>query len=313
MANPTGGLFETLVAAFAEASAAPKYRNRLSDCVYTQYRGISAQYGQTLQINIPVVNEGDATDIGAGPIQVTDTGHNTVNIAINNNKSVSFIIKDYDQVRTPQDLRELYVDAKREALLRKINRGLANLLTATNFPNYTTITGGSAVFTRLNIAGAWANIIGAGAPVRPQDTFFLTSQVPFSNMLGDATQNFLQQYVVGDRAAVAAQQDAVFAPQFQAQVDWDQMVPQPSGHYAAAFFHRFAIAMVPVRVPLGTGNGAGMPAPNVREGYVMLRKDLPARVQMWYDPTQQGTVVHVHCVYGQQVVRPEFGQYLQSA
>lgn len=309
MANTTTGLFESLVMAFSEASAAPMYENALIDTIYLQYRGISAQYGQTMQVNIPVVNEGDASDIGAGPIQLTDTQSNTVNLVVNNNKSVSFLIRDFDQVRTPQDLRELYVDAKREALLRKINRTIANQINATNFATYTTVSGGTAVFTRLNIAAGWANLAGAGAPLRPRDCFFVTSQVPYSNMLGDATQNFLQQYVVGESAAVMAQQDARFMPQFQAQVKWDQQIPQPSGKYAGMFYSRYSMAMVPVKVPLGTG---GQAAPYVKEAYIFLRPGLVARLQTWYDPVQQGQVVHVHCVYALQVTRPEYGSYFQT-
>jgi hypothetical protein len=310
MANPTGGLFETLVAAFAEAAAAPQYENVLIDDIYLQYRGISAQVGQTLQVNIPTVNEGDVNDILAGPIQPTDVAHSTVNITINHNFSTSFIIRGFDQIRTPQNLKDLYIGARREALLRKVNRQVANLITSTNLATYSTVSGGSSIFTRANLSSAWANLVGAGAPVNPRDTFFVTSQVPYGNMISDtsSTGNFVQQYVVGTPAAEMAQQRAMLVPQFNAQIQYDQQIPQPTAGsiYSAAYFHRYAFALIPVRVPI-EGN-----SPNVEQGYVMLKDKIPARVQMWYDPTQQGWMVHLHVAFGLQTVRPEFASYLQT-
>ncbi len=98
---------------------------------------------------IPTVNEGDAADIQSGPLQPTDTSDNTVSIPFNHKDPVSFVIRDWDQVRTPLKLADLFLKPKLEAPLRKVNRRVANFFTATNFNVSTTISGvGTAKFAR---------------------------------------------------------------------------------------------------------------------------------------------------------------------
>jgi hypothetical protein len=145
-------------------------------------------------------------------------------------------------------LRELYLQPMIEEVLRKSNRDLAAYVSEVSFPNYTKIAGGTAVFTRLNISAAWQNVAGTGgAPVNSKDTFLITDQTAYGNMVGDSTQNFIQQFFVGDSAAVMAQQDARLMPQFSAAVDWDQTIPSDTaGKHGGLYFHRMAVGMLPV-------------------------------------------------------------------
>ena len=128
--------------------------------------------------------------------------------------SVSFVIRDWDQVRTPLKLADLFLKPKLEALLRKVNRRVANFFTATNFNVSTTISGvGTAKFARGDFAAAWTALTNLGCPTEEEgDLFFLTSPTAYANTAADTTFN--QQFVVGESAAIQAQQKGRLVDQF---------------------------------------------------------------------------------------------------
>lgn len=307
----TTGLFQTLVLpARAQLQAPSAFKNSMLEKIYIQQQPIPGTVGQVINVNIPTVTDYDVVDIGSGPIHISDEDHTTVAISINNNQSKARKIADFNQVRTPVDLLTFYLQPLVESVTRKIDRAVCNLINSTQFATYTTVTGGDDVFTRVNLGDAWANLVGAGAPMTPGDVHFVTHHVPYSKMLGDATQNFIQQYVVGEEAAVAAQRTARMMPQFQASIDYDQLVPKPtSTSYSGLFFHRMAIAVIPVVPP--TQNKPGVD----ETFYTVTTGDgrptgLTYRIQFWYDPREQGWILHVHCVFGMAVVRSQFGSYM---
>jgi hypothetical protein len=306
MANTLTGLFQTLVLPATAQLAQPlALKNSMITKVYYQEQPISGTVGQVINVNIPVVAENDAIDIGNGAIQISDGDHTNVAMTVNNNLSIARRIPDFDKVRTPIDFKTFYLQPMIESLTRKVNRQVCALVTSTNFSSYTSITGGDNLFTRANLASAWANLMGAGVPATPGDLHFVTSHIPYATMLGDATQNFIQQYVVGESAAVAAQQTARFMNQFQADMDYDQLMPLPtSTSYAGLFFNKNAIAFVPVAPPPEN-------KPNVMETtYSPEGSGLVYRVQFWYDPREQAWIIHINCVFALTVVRPNFGSYL---
>lgn len=307
MANPTTGLFETLTAAASIASASLKFKNAFIDAVYTEYQPINAEMGVTLNVNIPTVSEGDTVDIGNGPLQPTDTAHDTVAITFDKHFSNSFVIKSWDKIRTPADLASMYLQPRLESCLRKVNRSIAQLVTSTNFTTHTLITGvGADVFQRVDLAGAWANLTAIGVPV--DDTanmFMITNPTAYSNML--ASTEFVNESVVGVSAAETAQQRAVLLKQFNAQLMYDQHIANyNSGKQAALFFHRHAIAMVTANMP-PSGSSA------VTETTVFPKPGLPVQIQAEYSLKDQGWLFNVHCGYGIKVVRENFGQRLETA
>jgi hypothetical protein len=305
--NTTTGLFETLVLPAAAALQSPlMLRNSLVRKVYVQPQPVAGRVGKTINANIPTVNEGDVIDIGNGPIQITDQDHTTVPMTVNNNKSKAFKIPDFDQALTPADLRTLYLEPAIEAVTRKINRSIANLITSTNFNVHSSITGGADTFSRANLGTAWSNLVGIGVPTTPGDLHFVTGHVPYANMISDSS--FISESVVGINAAELAQQTARLMPAYGAQIDYDPMVPQPSAGstYAGLFFNKHAIALVPVTLPMGDKS-------QVREtSYQVPGSGLTYRIQFWYSGDQQGWILHVHAVYALAVVRPNFGSYLVS-
>lgn len=306
MANSTTGFFETLVAAAADSAAemSTKYKNEMVDSVYYGFQPVhNAAIGQTISILIPNVDEGNVVNIGAGDIQITDTSHTNVTLTLNTKFSDAFIVRGFDQMRTPKDIRTTFLDARMEEVLRKYNRALCNLVTTTNFNTYSSITAGADVFTRSHLAEAWNNLAGAGVPTDdPENLFFITHNKPYSNMLNESS--LVQESIVGINAAEASRQGK-FLSQFGAQLKYDQHFPQPSAGatYSGLFFHRYAIA---ARAAIEPSQADG----SIQETVVYPRPNLPMKVQTWNSGDKQGQVVHVSLCVAYGVVRAGFGSYL---
>jgi hypothetical protein len=311
MANPTSGQFQTLVAAANIASQNLKFSNQMLRSVYLDYKPIAQTPGATvtLNVNIPTVSEGDTQDIGGGPLQPTDYAYTSTSIPFNHNDSTSFVVKNWDEIRTPADLSKMFIKPRLESLLRKINRRLANLVTATSFNSYAAITGaGTAKFSRADLGAAWALLANSGVNIEDPDNLFLVvTPTAYSNMMVDTT--FYYENIVGVEASVQATQKAMIAPQFNASIRWDQQIPQATGPVEAGlFFHRNAIAMV--TTPAIQAND-----PSVKETLLFPVEgvDLPVLLQMQYSIKDQGTLVNMICCHGETVVRPEHGVFMKAS
>ncbi|MHC5536650.1 hypothetical protein ACYOEI_00065 [Singulisphaera rosea] len=304
MANNITGLFETLVAAATDAASALKYKSAMLDSVYTQLHPNYATIGSTLNVNVPKVDTSTVSNIGSGSISPSYTDHDTFPIVFDTKQSTSYVIKSFDQVRTPSDLREMFVDARLESLIRATNLDVVSLVTTGNFNGYTSITGGADVFTRTHLSESWANLAGAGVPVEDlENLFFITNHVPYSNMLNDTS--FYQQSIVGDNAAESVQQRATILPQFNTQLKYDQQFPVTSGAYTALHFHRYAIAM-------RTGVEPSLANSVIKETIVYPKPNIPVKIQMWNDPDSQGVKVHMSLCYGKAIIRKTHGSILVS-
>jgi hypothetical protein len=307
--NPTTGMFQTLVAATSAASQNLVYANALADSIYVDYQPVVATPYTTLNVLIPTVNEGNVVDIQAGPIQPVDYAYNQASISFNKHFSETFVIKSWDQIRTPADLSTLFMKPAMEALLRKVNRTIANAITSTNFNTYTTVTGaGTSKWARADLTSAWNNLVGAGVPV--EDTpnmFFITTPLAYSNMLND--QNFIFQYIVGDGNQTSTQDTAKLRSLYGSQVKFDQHLSPASTSTTAQtglFFHRYAIAAV-------TANPPSNNSPSVMETTTLLKNKFPVQVQLAYSLQDQGWIVHLHLYWGLLVARPEMGSYMATS
>lgn len=320
--NQLGGLFQTLVAAASQAAENLTYENALVDAIYWNFKPVVATPNTTLNVIIPTVNEADVADIGNGPLSPTDTDHNSVSVPFNRHFSTSFIIKSWDQSRTPQDLERTYLRPRMEALLRAVNKTIAGLITTTNFgtsatpvAGYSLITGAtSQYFVRSDINQCWENLVNEGVPTDdPGNLFFITSPTAYGGMLGDQTMSY--QYIVGDRTAQEVQQRAKLALIFGAEPRYDQHFGQltvangfTSGRQPGALLHRYAIAGVTAQ-PAPTDQQQG----TVQEQIIWLKNVLPVQMQVGYSLPQQGTIVHLHCYWGCTVARADFASLIQSA
>jgi uncharacterized RmlC-like cupin family protein len=305
MANDVSTYFETLILPSAAMIQAPtQFRNAMLGKIYIPPEPVTGRPKQTVNVNIPVVSEGDVIDIGSGPIQITDQDADSVSLTVNNNKSWARVIRDFDGVRSPADFYATYLGVGIEAVTRKVNRSVCALVTTANFSTHSSITGGADTYTRTHVATGWGNLAGHGVPMTPGDLFFVTSHVPYANMLAETT--LTSEGVVGINAAEMVLQTARFMPAFGMTLDYDQQFVQPSAGatYAALAFHRHAIAMIPVVPP-------SEQKPHVRETtYQVPGTGVVYRIQFWYDPREQGWVLHIHCCYALAVTRAGFGSYL---
>jgi hypothetical protein len=301
-------MFQTLVAAASAASQNLTYANSFVDAIYWDYQPVVATPYTTLNVLIPNVNEGNVVDIQAGPIQPLDYQYNQVAIPFNKHFSEAFVVKSWDQIRTPADLERLFVRPAFEGLLRKVNRTLAGFAQNASgyFNSYTTVTGaGTSTWQRVDLTKAWTNLVNAGVPVTDKDNmFFLTAPRAYGNMLQD--QNFIYQYVVGNENQQSAQNDARLSTLYGVNVKYDQHLTAASGTSdTGLFFHRYAIAGV-------TANPPSNNAPHIEETIVMLKDVLPVQIQMSYSLQDQGWVIHMHLYWGALVARPEMGQYMAT-
>jgi hypothetical protein len=308
VANELSGIFETLVIpAAVEAAESLKFTKATLGSIFWDYQSTHGSIGQTLNVNVPVVNQGDTVDIGSGPLQPSDTDHNTVAIVIADHPSVSFVIKSWDKVRTPVQLRTLYMQPKLESLLRYCDQLLTSQITASNFgvfsAHHSTITN---EFGRADLASMWANLAQEGAPVYQREHMcFLTNPIAYSSMFADTS--FFQAFVVGETAAEQAQQRALIVPQLNCTVKFDQQIGQTtSGQQLGLMFHRYAIAGLCVIPPSNTGVGP------IEETYIRPVAEAPnfvVQVQAQYSIMEQGTVINMHAMLGTKVVRPEYGSF----
>ena len=306
MPNSTTNLFQTVVAAASDAAESLKFKNAFVDAIYWDYQPVVATPYTTLNVIVPTVNEGAVVDIQTGPIQPVDYSYNPESISLNKNFSVAFVVKSWDQIRTPVDLQRIFLQPNLEALLRKINRTIVGVVNSTNFSSYTLFTGTSGTsndFARADIGTAWNNLVTAGAPMDDGGVSLLVQPVSYAAMLSD--QNFIYQYIVADDAAISAQQKAKLRAIFGAEVMYDQQLAAfNSGHAPAVLLHKYAIAAVTANPPPG--------GPNVEETTIMLKGQIPVQIQMAYSMQDQGWVIHMHCMWGLSVVRPELGSLFQS-
>lgn len=310
MPNQTGGLFETLTAAASIATQNLRFQNAFLDTIYMEHKPIHGKLGESLKINIPTVDEADVQDIGGGPLQPSDTDHDTATIQISRNLSTSFIIKDWDESRSPVDLSNTYVRPRMEALLRAANRVIASLVTTTNFGSYSLISGaGADLFQRADLTTAWRNLASAGVPVDDMENFyFVTNPTAFAAMLGDT--NFIQESIVGARTAELAQQQAKVSMQLGAQVRYDQhLAVFNAGKQPGILMHKYAIGAVTAQPPLPPSGANG----GVDTTTVFPRPGVGIRMQAGYSIKDQGFLVALGFMFGCAVVRADHGSLLETA
>jgi hypothetical protein len=319
--NQLGGLFQTLVAATSAAADNLEYANSFVDAIYWDFKPVVATPNTTLNVIIPTVNEADVADIGNGPLMPTDTDHNNIAIPYNRHFSTSFIIKAWDQSRTPQDLERTYLKPRMEALLRTVNRTIAQQFTTTNFGTSATPIPGYAIaqgqttgyFLRTDLTTPITNLVNEGVPMEASnDLFFLTSPQAYYSMVADQTMSY--SFIVGEQESHDAINRGKLAMQLGAQPRYDQHLGQiatslgfASGKQPGILMHRYAVAAVTATPPPTDQQVSG-----IQEQIVWLKKVLPVQIQAGYSLKDQGTIVNIHCFWGVSPARPDFASFINS-
>jgi hypothetical protein len=312
MAAQTTSLFQTMVAPAGIAAAKHlRFNNALIKSVRVNaepFAGMPGKY-TTMNVLVPTVEESNVLDIGSGPLQPTDSAYDVRSIPFDQNFSNSFVINDWNQLRTPVDLKRLYLQPRLEEMVRKINRGLVSLVNATNFSSYTIVSSAAAdYFARADLTLARTNMVAAGVPMDAGDLFFLMGPVPYGNMLIQSAYNV--ESTVGVRATEAANQMAYILPQYNMELREDQHFGVvTAGKYLGLVMHRDAIQMVVGKYP-------EQPESDVEEMTLMIGEGenaIPVQLQGGYSLINQGYLINIRIPWGASVVRPEWGHLLQTA
>lgn len=290
--------FSTIVAAANIAAAAPTFSNAMIDLVFSGYEPAVGTVGQTIDVVIPTVTEADATDIGSGALNITDTSQSMVALAVSHKYSVSKRIQSIDQARSERDLAEFFMKPLMETLLRKVNSSLTAFISSSSFTT-NAVTGSGGKFTRLNLTDARQKLFDQGAPDNNEDLYLITSSVPYYATLADSGFNTWSN--VGETAAVDALQRGVLVPALGAKIYADQKVPVLTGPaYPSLFAHKYAIAARYLVEPSVDNTW-------VKEAIVYPRPNLPVKIQAGYDLVNQGTIIHLSTLMGSAVTREAFG------
>lgn len=295
---------ETLVAAASMATASLKLPNQMVEHVFTQYSpNYDSATGKTLTINVPNVSINNASDIGAGGITGQAPADTQTSLTISHKYSSNRQISTYDATLSANNLAAIYLAPIIEEVLRKTDNAICADMTTGNLPTNGSITGGNDVFTRANLATAWANLRAAGVPVgNPADCKFVTHSTVIGNMM--AATEFSSESVVGIRAAEINQRQAVILPQFGFELVDDPYMPLPtSTSYAGVAFHKFFYGLRTVTPVINQGG-------QVYRTVVFPKTNVPVVVEAWYEPKDQSNYIHAFLMCGHGVVRENMAQYL---
>lgn len=295
--------YETLVAAGTAATASLQMPNSLLDAVYKEY---SSNYrgamGQTLTINVPTVSDSNATDIGRGGITGIAPTNSTIQIPIDHKYSSNRKIPNSDLILGAPGLASAYVQPVIEEVLRKLDSGIANDLTAANFPTNGSTTLGADTASAANLSALWVKLRVQGVPMDPSNLFFVSHPVVIGNMM--ASDDFRKESTTGINTSEAIQREARILRQFKMEVIDDPYMPVTSGAYSALAFHRFAYGLRLVAPDLSVLN-----VDRVVATVVFPRPKVPVVLETWNEPKEQARYIHAYIMCGHKVVRENLGAF----
>jgi hypothetical protein len=133
---------------------------------------------------------------------------------------------------------------------------------------------------------------------------FITSVPAYAGLLGDP--NFINQYIVGDGAAVDAQRNAKVRSLLGFGVDYDQQLQKfEAGKEPGFLFHPYAIAgLWKVPTPL---DQAGVEEATINAFGLKIQMQMQASVK------DQGWIINYHAWMGVAPARTEMATLLETA
>ena len=314
MTDNAAGFYQTLVAAFSEANAALVGPTKILESVYYDYKPeVVPDFGQTLNIPLPAAPNGATSDIGTTDFVISTPAATTVPLVFNNHPGSAFLVNDFQQFNTPQDIRRVFLDAYLKDILEYINKDLATLFATANFNVLTNITtsSSSTIMQVDDLSGAIGQLATAKVPVTDFGNLFaLTHPNQFFKMCKDTTWSANSQ--VGYQIAGETRRYGMLAEQFGALVDWDPDMPTASASspntttYTSAVFHRHAVAIAVRPLPIPE-------TPVVMGATLMLKGILPVRVMLGYNQLKGGWLTTIDAGYARGVIRPDHGVIVKTA
>ncbi len=225
MANTVSGFYQTLVVAATSASQTLVGTTSLLDSVYRDFKPVAVSPGQTLNIPIPASVTNQVADIGVGDFNVQDVTANTKSLVFNQHPGYAYVVRDFEQFNTPENIRGVFLDAAIKGMAEYVNAQIAALLTPTNFNVYAVINAITQGKLGVpDVTKAWGNLATGKVPVRDLGNFFLTMHsTPYAAMLSDDKWTANSQ--VGYQLAGGIRRAAMLGEQFGALSEYDQQMP----------------------------------------------------------------------------------------
>lgn len=307
------GFFAAVTAAANEASNALVSNTPFLDSIRVDFEPEPMQPMGTIQIVIPNSSP-SFSDVGSGAMTLNTLNSTTVNLPFNTHPAYGFQVPNWDQLRTPANIRAKFLDEGFKAGLEYLDNAIAALALPTKFTTNTRVVCATQnVITAAEITLAWQRLVDSKCPVRDMGNMFLMVGSPvYAGMLKDTTF-WTPNSQVGYQIAGNIRRSALLGQQFGVWADFDTHLPtSASGSPQASsksnlMFHRNAIALAlrPLAPPT---------APGVLSQTVYYRNPtwpsnmaIPFRVNLSYGQLALSDVISIDFGFGLAVVRPELG------
>lgn len=313
--NSIDAFMPTLVKSVLDLSQKLTGTFAVLDSVYIVGGEDAQSPGPAKQIDIPVPTPMTATDIGSSGFTAQNAVATVKSIPYNKHPAIPYIIRSFEQFRSVENIRDGFLDQAVKGVAEFVNRDLAGLFTASNFPTYAvhnnSTTAGGQKLVAADIVKAWGDLATGKVNLKDFANLFLRSHPKvYGNMLVEST--IVDEGKVGVRFADDARRQAILAQQFGAQTDQDIDMPFTNGAftstgddvYTSAFYHRTAIALATRPLP--------EPDLNTTKYIPLNFKGLNMRVMISWSHVEDGWLVTVDAGYGRAVVRPEVCSLLTS-
>lgn len=223
MSNNVSTFFQTLVAAATEASAALVGQTQLVDAVYQDYKPVTLSPFNTMQIPLP--DQSTLSDIGAGNFTPVDVSAGMATLTFQNHPGIAYVIRDFEQYRSPETIRTLFLDATFKRAIEYLNGQISALITRSQFSTYAPIvtSAGTANLGINDYAKAWGALAAGKIPVQETDNMRLAVHPDvYANLLTNS--NWVAESMVGRLMSDSVRRDAWLGQQFGAHVVWDQQM-----------------------------------------------------------------------------------------
>lgn len=308
MDNSVTAFYQTLVAAADEASQLLAPTWNAADSVYRDFKPEAAAIGQTLNVAIPQDPTSGVSDAGVGDIPLTDIAFSMVPIVFNRHPSFGYKVASFEQFNSPQDIRNIFLDAALKGVKNHINSAITALFTTTNFTTNSAIATTGGLVTVTQFLGGQAKLLDQNVPVNDAvNMSLILPSVPYTKVIGDA--DWTQAQIAGNNRAEAIRENGVMPTTYGASLKVDQQMPvsgaSPSRTWTAAYLHKWAIALATRPLPQPDGD--------VVEFTYMDFFGIPVLIQIGWNQLKSGYVVTIEAGYGLKVVRENMGQLFTVA
>lgn len=309
MANTLTGVFPTLVAAANSVQDVLPRKYALLEAATVHLSPAEGNKYDTL--NVPIPNPpSSAGNRAGGDFQFANISTSNASITLDQEIQDGYIVKSFEQARTPVDIHELFLKGLTISCLDELEESAIAELNPTN---YNVVNGGVAynntggtadLLSTTQFLKARAGLVAKNVNMEdPTAASLLLPTLPFHNMLGD--DNWTKATSVGGALAEAIRTGGQLPSAFGATIRMGQSfdtLTTGSGSgtvYKAFLMHKNAFAFA----------GAWEPKPDTPAAIVVDYKvyNLPFRLTISYDHKANGHYVSVHCLVGFGVLRKDSG------